>query len=70
MATGTGKTITSLNCILEEYKNEFYRFVVVVPTKPLAYQWQEEVSKKFNFQNILNSCIDRDWDTRLKRHLF
>ncbi|MEX0723914.1 MAG: DEAD/DEAH box helicase family protein [Gracilimonas sp.] len=70
MATGTGKTITALNCILEEYrKNGFYRFMVVVPTNPLAHQWQEEVSDKFNYKNVVNSCIDRDWDKQLKRLL-
>lgn len=70
MATGTGKTITALNCVLEEYrKNGFYRFMVVVPTNPLAHQWQEEVSDKFNYRNVVNSCIDRDWDKQLKRLL-
>lgn len=70
MATGTGKTITALNCILEEYKkNGFYRFIVVVPTNPLAHQWQEEASEKFNYKNVVNSCIDRDWDKQLKRLL-
>jgi len=70
MATGTGKTITALNCILEEYKkNRFYRFIVVVPTNPLAHQWQEEASEKFNYKNLINSCIDRDWYKQLKRLL-
>lgn len=70
MATGTGKTITALNCVLEEYKkNGFYRFIVVVPTNPLAHQWQEEASEKFNYKNVVNSCIDRDWDKQLKRLL-
>lgn len=67
MATGTGKTITALNCILEEYKRKgFYRFVVVVPTNPLAHQWQEETSEKFNFKNVINSCIHRDWEKQCK----
>lgn len=70
MATGTGKTITALNCVLEEYRKiGFYRFIVVVPTNPLAHQWQEEVSEKFNYKNVVNSCIDRDWDKQLKRLL-
>ena len=70
MATGTGKTITALNCILEEFRvNGFYRFFVVVPTNTLAHQWQEEVSEKFQFKNVINSCIDRDWSQQLKRIL-
>lgn len=53
MATGTGKTITSLNCLLEEYKktNSYYA-LILVPSKALLDQWIEEVSS-FNFTNIL-----------------
>lgn len=53
MATGTGKTITSLNCLLEEYKktNSYYA-VILVPSKALLDQWIEEVSL-FNFTNII-----------------
>lgn len=53
MATGTGKTITSLNCLLEEYKktNSYYA-IILVPSKALLDQWMEEVSS-FNFTNIL-----------------
>jgi superfamily II DNA or RNA helicase len=52
MATGTGKTITSLNCLLEEYKksNSYYA-IILVPSKALLEQWIEEVSL-FNFTNI------------------
>jgi superfamily II DNA or RNA helicase len=36
MATGTGKTLTALNCILADYKlNDFYKFIVLVPTTAL-----------------------------------
>lgn len=53
MATGTGKTITSLNCILEEYKktNSYYA-IILVPSKALLEQWIEEVTL-FNFKNII-----------------
>lgn len=53
MATGTGKTITSLNCVLEEYKktNSYYA-IILVPSKALIEQWIKEVSQ-FNFSNIL-----------------
>lgn len=54
MATGTGKTITSLNCVLEEYKeDDFYQILILVPTIALVDQWQEEVSL-FNFRNIIS----------------
>lgn len=53
MATGTGKTITSLNCLLNEYKksNNYYA-IILVPSKALLEQWIEEVSS-FNFSNII-----------------
>jgi len=53
MATGTGKTITSLNCALELFKIEGQiQILVLVPTIPLAEQWKEEVAT-FNFDNII-----------------
>ena len=34
MATGSGKTVTALNCLLKQYKeNGFYKAIVVVPTQ-------------------------------------
>ena len=52
MATGTGKTITSLNCVLEEYKKSgIYRILILVPTIDLVHQWTKEVSL-FNYKNI------------------
>lgn len=52
MATGTGKTITSLNCLFEIYKRKgYYKAVILVPTQTLVEQWEEEC-KKFNFRNI------------------
>lgn len=53
MATGTGKTITSLNCLLNIYKGKagFYKAVILVPTTVLVDQWAEEC-KKFHFDNI------------------
>ncbi|PDS23122.1 DEAD/DEAH box helicase family protein [Flavobacterium branchiophilum] len=61
MATGTGKTLTSLNCVLEEYKiNNFYKFIVLVPTTALAKQWVEEANKKFNYQNTILCCSENN----------
>lgn len=59
MATGTGKTLTSLNCILQEYFiKKFYKFLVLVPTTALAKQWVEEAGDKFNYQNIILCCSE------------
>lgn len=53
MATGTGKTITSLNCLLEIYnKTGYYKSIILVPTITLLEQWVGEC-KKFNFNNII-----------------
>lgn len=53
MATGTGKTITSLNCLLEIYKrNGYYKSIILVPTITLLDQWVKEC-KKFNFNKIV-----------------
>ena len=52
MATGTGKTITSLNCLLEIYKHfGYYKALILVPTIALVEQWERECAK-FNFKNI------------------
>lgn len=52
MATGTGKTLTSLNCLLNIWKKfHFYKSIILVPTITLVDQWEEEC-KKFNFRHI------------------
>lgn len=54
MATGTGKTITSLNCLLNIYKGKagYYKAIILVPTTVLVDQWAEEC-KKFHFDAII-----------------
>lgn len=53
MATGTGKTLTALNCLLHIYKvYNFYKAVILVPTITLVDQWELEC-KKFNFKGIV-----------------
>lgn len=65
MATGTGKTITSLNCALEEYKTtKEYQLVILVPTNALVSQWVDEV-KKFNFSNIILVNGQSNWQEKL-----
>ncbi|MDL5029785.1 DEAD/DEAH box helicase family protein [Vibrio sp. TMPB1044] len=65
MATGTGKTITSLNCLLNEYKkDEKYQSIILVPSKILLNQWFEEVSL-FNFKNIYRVSSEYKWKDSL-----
>lgn len=53
MATGTGKTITSLNCLLEIYnRNGYYKAIILVPTITLVNQWEQECHK-FSFMNVV-----------------
>jgi superfamily II DNA or RNA helicase len=65
MATGTGKTITSLNCLLNEFKkNGLYRAVILVPTTALLQQWKKECAK-FNFKNVLTVSTNENWNDDL-----
>ena len=65
MATGTGKTITALNCLLNEYhKTKIYRAIITVPTTALVEQWKKECTK-FNFKNIITVSSKENWDKNL-----
>lgn len=68
MATGSGKTVTALNCLLKQYQeNGFYKAIIVVPTRALAVQWEEEV-KHFNFQNIVSTHTEKDWKNLIAKY--
>lgn len=61
MATGTGKTITSLNCLYNNYKQKgSYKALILVPTIALVEQWQKECLK-FNFRNIVKISSKSQW---------
>ena len=65
MATGTGKTITSLNCLLNEYNiTGIYRAIITVPTTALVEQWKKECAK-FNFKNVITVSSKENWDKNL-----
>lgn len=68
MATGTGKTITSLNCLLEIYKrNGYYKAIILVPTITLVDQWKQEC-EKFHFTNIIKVYSkNSEWRSKLER---
>ena len=71
MATGTGKTITSLNCLLEIYKRKgYYKAIILVPTVTLVNQWADECAK-FNFGNVIRvSSKNPDWKDRIDSLIF
>ena len=68
MATGSGKTVTALNCLLKQWhENGFYKAIIVVPTRALALQWEDEV-KRFNFQNIISTHTEGNWKNLLSHY--
>lgn len=67
MATGTGKTITSLNCALEEFRknpDKVYHVLILVPTITLVEQWEKEV-RSFNFQEVYKISSKVDWQNEV-----
>lgn len=66
MATGTGKTITSLNCLLNLWiEYETYQAVILVPSKALVTQWKKECNL-FNFKKIIEvSSSNNFWQREL-----
>lgn len=68
MATGTGKTITSLNCLLQEYKkSKSYNAIILVPSIALLNQWEQEVNE-FHFNNILKVGGGNNWEKDLANY--
>lgn len=56
MATGTGKTLTALNCLLEIYKRkEYYKAIILVPTIVLVDQWERDC-QKCGMMRIVRVC--------------
>jgi len=67
MATGTGKTITALNCVLQGYKrseDQVYHALILVPTITLVNQWEEE-AKEFNFKDNIKVSSKYPWEKEL-----
>jgi superfamily II DNA or RNA helicase len=67
MATGTGKTITSLNCVLSEFNlnpEKTYHILILVPTITLVEQWEREV-KSFNFQEVFKISSKSNWQNEV-----
>lgn len=67
MATGTGKTITSLNCVLNEFKSngsKVYHALILVPTITLVEQWANE-AQEFNFQEVITVSSKSSWESVL-----
>lgn len=56
MATGTGKTLTALNCLIEIYKRKkYYKAIILVPTLVLVEQWEKDC-RKCGMNRIVRVC--------------
>lgn len=71
MATGTGKTLTALNCLLEIYNRKgYYKAIILVPTITLVNQWEQEC-RKFHFDNIIKVYSKNyNWRENVEREHF
>ena len=69
MATGTGKTITSLGCLkkLMNEKNNFFT-VIACPQKHLIFQWRDTI-KDFLDNDVFLTINDSNWYTELNQIL-
>lgn len=66
MATGTGKTITSLSASVEVYKERKKIFLIIsVPFKHLVEQWKDE-AKLFGYQPIVSLGSSQKWFREMK----
>ena len=68
MATGTGKTYTSIKAINEfRNSNEVIHCVVVVPLVTLVEQWKKEIQGVIDDVNIIIACsINPNWKNELR----
>lgn len=70
MATGTGKTFTGLlaSVALAERLNSLF-ILVLVPTKDLAFQWQDE-TEKFGYKDInIISSDSPSWENTITQRI-
>ena len=71
MATGTGKTLTALNCLLEIYqRKDYYKALILVPTLTLVEQWENEC-QKFGYSRVIKvSSKNASWREDIRRVQF
>ncbi len=72
MATGTGKTITALNCVYREYQerkelNPEYNshLLILVPTQPLLDQWVTEI-RPWGLDSVYEVSGKSNWKMQLQ----
>jgi len=68
MATGTGKTLTSLfaaNALIESNAKSITTILIIVPLKDLIDQWEEDIEKSFHGDTIKIYSKNPKWKKRL-----
>ncbi|WP_342530639.1 DEAD/DEAH box helicase family protein [Lysinibacillus sp. FSL R5-0849] len=71
MATGTGKTISALNSVVQLYNDKKNLFVIIVcPYQHLVEQWVEDL-EQFNITPIIghSKSRQRSWKTTLRNQI-
>lgn len=69
MATGTGKTITSLFCMRSFFEEEPYGIAIILcPYIHLVTQWKEDVDR-FNIETVLGFGPRQTWEKTLETKL-
>lgn len=67
MATGTGKTFTTIQALKEfRQRHEILQAVVVVPLTSLQTQWHEELADELENCSIIDTS-NHDWRNRIRR---
>lgn len=70
MATGTGKTVTALNCLLAIYHSKgYYKAIILVPTRNLVTQWLRECHR-FGFCSLVEVSAANTNSTRQLEQLY
>jgi superfamily II DNA or RNA helicase len=67
MATGTGKTFTSINALKQfRAKNRYLHAIVVVPLTTLTIQWQEDIKQIIENCAVINTSTSSNWRLELQ----
>ncbi len=62
MATGTGKTFTTISALRQFKKTyKYLHAIVVVPLITLTEQWSKDLKKLILETDIVNTSLDRNW---------
>jgi superfamily II DNA or RNA helicase len=68
MATGSGKTFTSLKA-LEKYSERIKLAIIVVPSSNLVYQWEKEIKQEYGEEAIIRKAHSEEtnWSGKIER---